>query len=264
MRLMTIDAIDIESSFEPDGAGRKIKRILDKYEKPILNQSIWEIGRDVYEALQSDDRPDVLENYREGLVIAEMLVKDFVRPMFVEMIERGLLTFSASNEGYSITQWDDQTLEAKIINGLEIIEKRIGHISLFPPDMPDVFSHVIASLILLKIDDAAISEFLDGRGLIENVEDIYTLYRHLSAPPYVKAIQQHALRTRARAGAESTNSKHKTHQDAVFDWLDTNYRPGYKHADMAAEIEKLVPREYDTILKDITAWKRPQKEKRKR
>ena len=64
--------------------------------------------------------------------------------------------------------------------------------------------------------------------------------------------------------ARTTNAKHKRHQQEVYDWLEANHHPGYKHADMAAEIEKLVPREYDTILKDITAWKRLKKEIRKR
>ncbi len=65
--------------------------------------------------------------------------------------------------------------------------------------------------------------------------------------------------SRGRRAADATNARHKTNRDQVFQWLEANYRPGYKHADMAVEIEKLVPREYDTILKDISAWKKTRK-----
>lgn len=63
----------------------------------------------------------------------------------------------------------------------------------------------------------------------------------------------------SKAGAEKSNKKHADRQTDVFSWLDEHYTTDQKHKDMAELIEKLVPREYDTILKDITAWKKMRK-----
>lgn len=60
----------------------------------------------------------------------------------------------------------------------------------------------------------------------------------------------------AKMGAHKSNAPHKEAQEKVFKWLDENYKPGRKHSDMAELLEKEVPREYDTLLKDITAWKK--------
>lgn len=82
---------------------------------------------------------------------------------------------------------------------------------------------------------------------------------HISGREFIRgkfADIRHKTLSRGRKAADAANAPHKANQEAVFEWLETNYRPGYKHADMAAEIEKLVEREYDTILKDITAWKK--------
>jgi len=59
-----------------------------------------------------------------------------------------------------------------------------------------------------------------------------------------------------RKGAAITNAPHDEARSKVYAWLDSNYRPGHKHSDMAVLIEKEVAREYDTVLKDITNWKK--------
>lgn len=82
---------------------------------------------------------------------------------------------------------------------------------------------------------------------------------HISQREFIRgkfADNRRKALSRGRKAADAANAPHKANQEAVFEWLEANYRPGYKHADMAAEIEKLVEREYDTILKDITTWKK--------
>lgn len=259
MRLMTIDAIDVESSFSPTGSGYQTKHIVNRDGEPVLNQKIWEIGVEMYDALHDAEHPDVIENYRNGLTIAEDFANDFLEPLIVELIDKEKLVLSKPTEGSIIDIWRNQTIEAKIINFLEMFEQRVGHLSLMPAGIPNPINQAIASLILLKIDDAAISEFCDGSGLIENIEDIFTLYRHLSKPAYVQAIEKNALRSRARSGAESANAAHKANRDAVFEWLEKNFRPARSSEEMAAEMEQTIKRKFGTILKDITAWKKARK-----
>jgi len=66
-----------------------------------------------------------------------------------------------------------------------------------------------------------------------------------------------------RAGAAATNARAAEHRAAVHAWLDKHYDEqqalGARHTDMAAALEKLVLREHETILKDITAWKKKRK-----
>jgi len=72
-----------------------------------------------------------------------------------------------------------------------------------------------------------------------------------------KTVEQENQRLKPlRKGAEITNAPHDEARSKVYAWLDSNYRPGYKHSDMAVLIEKEVTREYDTVLKDITNWKK--------
>ena len=50
-------------------------------------------------------------------------------------------------------------------------------------------------------------------------------------------------------------------QEFVFKWLDANYQMGMKHKEMAVTMVPLLDgeREYETILKDITEWKKKRK-----
>ena len=65
----------------------------------------------------------------------------------------------------------------------------------------------------------------------------------------------------ARKGAEETNKRHADNQEFVFKWLDANYQMGMKHKEMAVTLVPLLDgeREYETILKDITEWKKKRK-----
>ncbi len=66
-----------------------------------------------------------------------------------------------------------------------------------------------------------------------------------------------------RKGAAITNAQHEEARVAVYDWLGKHYdeykRKKATHGTMAEEIERHVARDYGTILKDITAWKKIRK-----
>ena len=90
------------------------------------------------------------------------------------------------------------------------------------------------------------------------------IYENLDAASFgffIEMIAEISLKDRSRRGADKTNSLHQDNQKFVFRWLDANFQPGMLHKKMA---ETLVPlldgtREYETILKDITAWKKKRK-----
>lgn len=254
---MAIQAIDLEASFEKGGAGFDNGTIVDTSGHPYLNRAMWDIGLEIYEALQNPEFPNIRKNIQTGIETAKYFVQTLLEPTVIDLIVTGQIHIDGIGDRDPVKSWKDQDIVAKYLCFLKMMEQRVGHISLLaPPEVLDAFGQPTASMIMARLDDAVISEFCDGAGLIENIQDINELFKHLKKPAYVDAIASQVGQIRAKAGADAANAQHKTNQKLVFEWLDANHCPGYKHADMAAEIEKLVPREYDTILKDITAWKK--------
>ena len=257
---MAIQAIDLEASFEKGGTGFDNCTIVDTSGQPYLNRAMWNIGLEIYEALQSPEFPNIRENIQTGIESARYFVQTLLEPTVIELIVAGQMHIANLGDRDPVESWKDQDIVSKYLCFLQMMEQRVGHISLLaPPEVFDILGQPTASMIMARLDDAVISEFCDGAGLIENIQDINELFKHLKKPAYVDAIASQVGQIRAKAGADAANVQHKTNQRLVSEWLDANYRPGYKHADMAAEIEKLVAREYDTILKDITAWKKKRK-----
>lgn len=109
---------------------------------------------------------------------------------------------------------------------------------------------------------ASIGMFMDGmleeahHMLINANEEI----GFLAGAGFGKMHEFDALRNQRKAiatkGADATNARHAKNLEAVHKWLDENYRPDEKIKDLAIALSKLVPREYETLLKDIPAWKK--------
>ncbi|MPM75278.1 hypothetical protein SDC9_122270 [bioreactor metagenome] len=247
-----LTAIDVEASFKPAGIGFNEKTIVDSSGRKRLNSELWEIGEKVFNALQNDLHPDFQTNYANGHDIAEMFVLEVVDDFMVELHAAGRVNHPGIVDFPSF--WKEQSIEYKILKFIEAMEGAAGNVALIPGF--EVLKQVMASMILLRLDDAVISEFLDGRDLIENLRDIDLLWRNFNPPSYVAAIEKTALRKRAKTGSSVTSAKYEAERAFVYEWLDKNFKHGAKHSDLALQLEKLVPREYDTILKDITAWKK--------
>lgn len=250
--------IDLESSFNSDGIGFE-KSIIDQEGKERLNESLWEIGKAAYDILKNGELSNVAENFILGKNSAKIFISDFVKPLMFDLYMQGRLKIEGENEVDNFENfWEESEWVDQVIYFLLLVKQQVGHISFAPKEFSKFLQQIIASAIIERIDDAVISELLDGRFLLENVEDVNFLYDQLMVSPHIEVIGREVLKLRAKKGASIVNTQHKDRQDFVFKWLDANYKDGDTHEDLASRLEPLLDgeRKYGTILKDISKWKK--------
>ncbi len=170
-------AFDLEASFCEGSKGRAVHRVIGHDGAEKLNRTVWDAGLIAYEYLGGTrDGMDNLERYRECVSLASSFLNDTFAPDLMKGVHSDHVGLSEGTPKDFEEAWKDYDWVEK----LDIFLQSIDHANARSGNDTSVlvgeqFKPVVAAALLRRIDDAIISDFFDGDGLIENVVDIVEL-----------------------------------------------------------------------------------------
>ncbi|MFM9926924.1 hypothetical protein VLK31_28335 [Variovorax sp. H27-G14] len=176
-----MQAFDPKASFEGGSPGCAAERVIDFDGKERLDRTVWEAGLVAYEFLKTNCEDAISpDGYRHWVASAkEFLTNDFY-PDFLVMLRDGRAGLSGGSLEDFQTWWAEYDWVQQLEAFLGLVEHGRTHMAATSPEA-DWFKGYVAIALLWRIDDAVISDFCDGRGLIENVVAIMNLRNLLSS-----------------------------------------------------------------------------------
>lgn len=263
MNNQAFQAFDLVESFREGGRGYLVCRVVDHRGNAVLDESVWEVGRAVCEFLQNEgvDVFDlvVLRDWRR--FINKEFSRDFLEQI-QELSKSPNFSFIGGDKEGFLAAWAEYGWVDKIRCALEFFDQ----VPLYenPGNYGDIkgfFLLLSALAVLGRIDDASISEFLDGSGLSDNVADIHWFSDRINPPKHVLNMVAEAKKSSrievSKAGQDKRHAENRAMKHQVFVHLDQEFSK-YRSMDQAAEAiaGKLVPVTFRTVREWVAEWRK--------
>lgn len=175
-----LQAISLGESFRPNSSGRRERQLVLQSGGTALDEAAWEAGAEAFDFLQSVlGDPTLCADDLE--FVAGQFLK-FFRELWpsLQSKESGELVALASRHSFDEFTADRDWVELLLIVHPVVLPAILaGEADV--PDEGDLtpFDLDVAAAIIQRLDDAAISEFVDGRGIGANLIDVGILLGHL-------------------------------------------------------------------------------------
>jgi hypothetical protein len=257
-RVPRLQAYDINATFGDGQIGRLEKRLVDNTGRFLLDTPAWEAGDVAYQCLK--------QLCPQGVTATEFthISNDFysmvcgeIYPEILKLGETGQLEIGPTGLGGMKEAWAEYDWCERTMLAFDFIDGVIAS----GAEIDNPLNAVLPLVLLQRLDDAVISEFLDGRGLSEAMLEIGSLKDRLQPPKHVEmAIQklQIKLDTFAQArrkGADKIHAENRRMKADVFKWLDS--QPKFKSNEAAAmAITKQQPIAHVTGRDWYKEWKK--------
>lgn len=231
-----LQAYDITATFGDGQTGRTIKRLVDETGKHHLDSRSWEAGDIAYQCLKQVF-PDGITHaqFKETAQSFYSLVCDELYPSLLSRAEAGEIDVQPNGVDGMKRAWFEYDWCERVMLAYDFID---GMMAAGDPDFDHPLNTVLPLVLLQRLDDAAIAEFLDGRGLPEVMLEIASLKDRLQPPKHVQIVidkLQGKVDTFTRArrkGADVLHAESRGMKADIFKWLDT--QPKFKSIESAA------------------------------
>jgi hypothetical protein len=259
-RMPGLRAYDINATFGEGQPGRIEKRLMNDSGKYLLDTNAWEAGEVAFQCLK--------QLYPKGITANEFthdanyfysMVCDDLYPQILSMAEAGRIVINPVGIGVEGMKkaWAEYGWCERVMFAFDFIDGVVASGATF--DNP--LNTVLPLVLLQRLEDAVIAEFMDGHGLSEAMLIVASLRDRLQPPKHVQmAIQKLQVKldtfTQARRkGADKIHAENRSMKADVFTWLDS--QPKFKSIESAAKaITKQQPIAHVTGRDWYKEWKK--------
>ncbi len=215
-----LTAYSITATFGDGQPGRVNERVVDKRGKFHFDTMTWKAGDIAYQFFK--------ERFPEGITDSQflsccqewvLLVCDDFYPIFLSRVEDCSITLYPQDldglvEAWKRYDWCERAM--LMIEFGDVVNRGIDSYD----EIDSFFSPLIALVLLQRLDDAVIAEFLDGSGLSEVIFEIAALRDRLQPPTrVVRAIDlaiKFAGKVRAKLAVQGKLAKDPKQKDKVM------------------------------------------------
>ncbi len=261
-RRAQLQAYDITATFGDGQPGRTQKCVVDESGKSCLDTHTWEAGDVAYQCLK--------QIYPKGITSSEFaqaandfhsMVCNDIYPIILSRAEAGEIDIQPTGIEGLKKAWASYDWCERVMFAFDFIDDVMALGAMF--DHP--LNTVLPLVLLQRLDDAVIAEFMDGRGLPDVMLEIGSLKDRLAPPKYVQKLvdtsnaAQEKLDKFKQArlkGSDATHKENRAMKAEVFLWLDTNRQNYGSMDDAATAITKLQPIKFRAARDWVTEWKK--------
>lgn len=208
-------AFDFERSFGEQSEGRTDEEVLDEKGRRLLGMRMWRAGDEAIQILRrsidtADDGPGTIAAVSKIMDEAVRLTNDFLCreffPPFLEMVREGRIITGEVPAHLIERTWQEYDVASRARIFFQVTY--VSPLALEGPESADFLEFVYrmaAVCTLLRVNDAAIAAFLDGRGLDEAGADVEWFQGYMRPPTNLLATiasaKRMAISERAAANA---------------------------------------------------------------
>lgn len=257
-RMPRLQAYDILATFGDGQLGRIKRLLLDKNGKFHLDEQAWEAGEVAYQSLKQLYPLGITEKEFTDVAMEfySMACND-IFPDVLSLAEAGKIEVRPGGVAGMKSAWEEYDWCERLMFAVDFIDDLKANGATF--DNP--LNTALPLVLLQRLDDAVISEFLDGRGISTVLFEVATLKDRLQPPKHVRtAMQEVQLKVDSfvkarRKGADAIHAEHRSMKADVFRWLDS--QPKFKSIEAAARaITKQQPIAHVTGRDWYKEWKK--------
>lgn len=257
-RVPRIQAYSITATFGDGQPGRIEKRLVDDAGKYWLDTKAWEAGEVAYQQLKQLCPEGITESEftRISTDFYAMVCED-IYPEILKLGEAGQLDIRPTGLEGMKEAWAEYGWCGRAMFAFDFIDGVIASGAA----IENPLNALLPLVLLARLDDAVIAEFMDGRGLSEAMLEVASLRDRLQPPKHVQiAIQKLQVRLDTfaqarRKGADKIHTENRSMKADVFIWLDS--QPKFKSIEAAAmAITKQQPIAHVTGRDWYKEWKK--------
>lgn len=274
----TIETYDLVATFGENQPGRSKKLLVSKGGKVHLDTGDWEAGDIAYQYLSQLHHATITPDaFRQLALDSLSMANEFYAAlqtradegslvMMMNGVECGAKGLAEAWDGYD---WCDRVL--MLVDTTESFAQQSDE--PFPDEVRQLYDEMIALVLLQRLDDAVIAQFMDGHGLTELVLEVASLRDRLKPPIHVLRAINSATKSAvkevmaeavvaarsdlAKTAAQARHSKSRFHKQMVFDWCDQNMDRFSSMDDAALDIaETFVPEKFRAVRDWMTEWRK--------
>ena len=261
-QVVRLEAFDLHASFGNGQLGRTEERIVSNEGKLCLDTKAWKAGDVAYQTLKQlypkgISAPELIDAAKELLSIA---IND-IYPLVLSRGESGSFVIEPTGVEGLKAAWAEYDWCDRLMFVFELIDDATaekGHDYYHPLKL------TLPLVLLARLDDAVIAEFMDGRGLSDVMFEIGSLKDRIDPPRHIQRLIKTSLASQEkldsfkqarRKGADAIHVENREMKAAVFQWLETQTKFTSNEA-AATSITRQQPIAHTTARDWYQEWKK--------
>lgn len=254
-------AYDLTATFGDGQPGRIKKCIVDKYGKHHLGPQAWEAGDVAYQCLKQF-HPTGIDAGEFTQLANEFLamVSNEIYPAVLGLAEAGRLELHPHGLEGLKAAWAAYDWCERVIFGVDFFDSVMAS----DTDFDNHLGLALSLVLLERLSDAVIGDFLDGSGLADAMLEIGSLRDRIVPPGHVQRITEASraaqdkldrFKQARRKGADTLHVENRAMKADAFQWLDA--QSSFKSIESAATaITKQQPIAHVTARDWYKEWKK--------